>query len=165
MLSPARQKHLPLLRTCFHHVLIVNEELPHDLAGQISSIEKMKTTTAKTQPSRSNRNCFSLNADFHYPKTLGYPESLVLKNEEKQILYKLKMLISYEVSPCHSTETVQVSTTSGSFLKCLEMNKCYMFSLIFCSPNVKNKGLMRLVAAIYVKYLYPIDGGINSNDT
>jgi len=38
---------------------MVSEELLHDLASQISSIEEMKTTTAKTQPSRSNRNCFS----------------------------------------------------------------------------------------------------------
>lgn len=155
ILSPVRWKHLPLLRTCFYHVVIVNEELAHDLAGQITSIEKMKTTITKTQPSRSNRNGFSLNAEFNYPKTPGYPECLVLKNEGNQIFHKLKVFTSYEVSSCHSIETIQVSTASGSFLKCFEVNKFYMFSLIFCSPNVKNKGLMRLVVqsmlSIYIQ--------------
>lgn len=88
MLCPVRKNHLPLLRTCFYHVVLVNEELPHDLARQISSTEKMKTTTTKTQPSRSNRNCFSLNAEFHYPKPQAYPEPLVLKNKEKQMMNK-----------------------------------------------------------------------------
>lgn len=49
------------------------------LVGRMSSME-MKTTTAKTQPSESNRDGFSPNAEFHYPKTLSYPELLLLKN-------------------------------------------------------------------------------------
>lgn len=118
-----KKNHLSLLRTCFYHVVLVNEELPHDLARQISSTEKMKTTTTKTQPSRSNRNCFSLNAEFHYPKPQAYPESLVLKKKRKTN-DEQKMFIFYTDSPCHSIETIQVSTASGYFLECLEVNKC-----------------------------------------